>query len=79
MDAVDAAWKYWEIDRKWTASIWGYGLCITQLEESGQFRYTLFEPTDEDNMQPLRFGYCATLESAKAQSEQWALTYVLYD
>ncbi len=46
---------------------------------SGQFRYTLFEPTDEDNMQPLRFGYCATLESAKAQAEQWALTYVLYD
>ncbi len=55
---------------------WGFGVCIARLEESGYYRYALYD-RDVEQTEPIRIGFCATLEHAKTAVEHVVGLYLM--
>jgi len=75
---MGAKWRHWDVDDKWTGQIFGYHLCVARLEESN-FRWTLFEFTDNETLEPTRWGFTVTLGDAQQEVEKLALSMALVD
>jgi hypothetical protein len=69
-------WKHWPTDGRWTADVWGFGLCVARIDDSGYYRYALYD-SDVEQTAPIRIGFCATLDDAQTQAEQFAVLHLV--
>lgn len=66
-------WKFWPTDGRWTMDVWGHGLCVYRLEDSGYYQYTLMDGQGD----VMHVGYCATLEHAQTRATSLAFMYAM--